>query len=113
MTQLTRSEVGLNLSYGFHRNNAYFNNGTPYVAALESTKLNALDMVLTDGGRWAFGLGYYTPVSFDDPLFYQSSGGQYSYDASGQMDHYRMGLAYMVNEQVRLGLAVTAVSGKE
>jgi long-subunit fatty acid transport protein len=113
MTQLTRSEVGLNLGYGFHRNNAYFNEGAPYAAGLESTKLNALNLVLTDGGRWAFGLGYYTPVSFEDPLFYKSSAGAYSYDATGQMDHYRMGLAYRVSEQVRLGLAVSAVTGKE
>ncbi|HKP98507.1 MAG TPA: outer membrane protein transport protein [Fibrobacteria bacterium] len=113
MTQLTRSEVGLNLSYGMHRNNVSFDNGAPHATSLEATKLNALNMVLTDGGRWALGLGYYTPVSFDDPLVYQSPEGGYAYNASGQMDHYRMALAYKVSEQVRLGFAVSAVTGEE
>jgi long-subunit fatty acid transport protein len=114
MTQLSRSEVAANLSYGYIQNDATLGGGSPASANLETTKLNALTMVLTDGGRWALGLGYYVPVSFDDPLLYRDAGGsEYLYDGQGQMDHYRLGLAYMVSEQVSLGLAATAVSGTE
>ena len=114
MTQLSRSEVGANFSYGFMKNQATLDGGNPSVVSLETTKLNALTLVLTDGGRWALGLGYYVPVSFDDPLYYRvPGGGTYAYDAEGQMDHYRLGLAYMVNEQVSLGVAVSAVGGSE
>lgn len=114
MTQLSRSEVAANLSYGFFENQATLNGGRAAPASLETTKLNALTMVLTDGGRWALGLGYYVPVSFDDPLYYRGSdGSEYLYDAEGQMDHYRLGLAYMVSEQVSLGLAASAVAGRE
>src|SRR6185369_3686288 len=42
-----------------------------------------------------------------------ADGSEYLYDAEGQMDHYRLGLAYMASEQVSLGLAATAVSGRE
>jgi long-subunit fatty acid transport protein len=114
MTQLSRSEVGANFSYGFLQNEATLAGASPSTSSLESTRLNALTMVLTDGGRWALGLGYYVPVSFDDPLFYRApGGGEYAYDAEGQMDHYRLGLAYMISEQVSLGLAASAVSGTE
>jgi long-subunit fatty acid transport protein len=113
MTQLTRSEVGVNLSYGMFRNLSYVDNDGPDKRSLESTRLNALNMVLTDGGHWALGIGYYSPVTFDDPLYFKSEGRSYTYDAEGRMDHYRMGLAYMVNEEVRLGLAASAVGGQE
>jgi long-subunit fatty acid transport protein len=114
MTQLSRSEAAANLSYGFFRNQATLAGNASAPTSLETTKLNALTLVLTDGGRWALGLGYYVPVSFDDPLSYRASdGSQYVYDADGQMDHYRLGLAYMVNEQVSLGLAASAVAGRE
>ena len=114
MTQLSRSEVAANLSYGFFQNEAIFDGGAPSPSSLETTKLNALALVLTDGGRWALGLGYYVPVSFDDPLYYRGAGGTpYAYAAEGQMDHYRLGLAYMISEQVSLGLAASAVSGRE
>lgn len=113
MTQLTRSELGVNLNYGFFENRASFQGSNPREMSLETTKLNALNMILTDGGRWALGLGYYTPVTFDDPLSFRTGDGDYSYVGSGQMDHYRMGLAYMVSEEVRLGLAATAISGQE
>jgi len=114
MTQLSRSEVAANLSYGFSENQASLNGERSSPTSLETTKLNALTMVLTDGGRWALGLGYYVPVSFDDPLAYRSADGtDYLYDGEGQMDHYRLGLAYMVSEQVSLGLAASAVSGRE
>jgi long-subunit fatty acid transport protein len=113
MTQLTRSEVGVNLSYGMFRNLAYVDNEGPDKRSLESTKLNAFNMVLTDGGRWALGIGYYSPVTFDDPLYFNANGRTYIYDAEGRMDHYRLGLAYMVNEDVRLGLAASSVGGEE
>lgn len=113
MSQLAKSEIGLNLSYGLFQNDATIQGRAPSPRTLESTKLNAIDMILTDGGRWTLGLGYYTPVSFDDPLHYTSKAGDYVYDASGQMDHYRLGLAYMVSNQVSLGLAVSAISGTE
>lgn len=113
MTQLNRSEVGLNLGYGMRRNNVSFDNGSPSATSLEATKVNALDMILSDGGRWALGLGYYTPVSFDDPLAYRAHGGSYAYNASGQMDHYRMALAFSLNPAVSLGVAASAISGRE
>jgi long-subunit fatty acid transport protein len=114
MTQLSRSEVGINVGYGMFQNNASLGNGAPSQVTLESTRLNALNLILTDGGRWALGLGYYVPVSFDDPIYYRDGdGNEYAYDAEGQMDHYRMGLAYLVNEQVSLGLAASAVGGRE
>ncbi len=114
MTQLSRSELGVNVSYGLQQNNAALNGAEANQRTLEATRLNALNLVLTDGGRWALGLGYYVPVSFDDPLSYRdASGREYAYDAEGQMDHYRMGLAYMVSEQVSLGLAASAVGGRE
>ena len=113
MTQLTRSEVAVNLSYNMFQNKVSFDNGTPNKRTLESTRLNALTLILTDGGRWALGIGYYSPVSFDDPLYFQARGGQYIYNASGRMDHYRMAIGYMVNEEVRLGLAASAVGGQE
>jgi long-subunit fatty acid transport protein len=113
MTQLTRSEVGVNLSYGIFQNKASFENGTPDRRSLESTRLNALNMVLTDGGRWALGIGYYSPVTFDDPLLFHAHGDKYAYDAEGRMDHYRLGLAYMVSEKISLGLAASAVGGQE
>jgi len=113
MTQLARSEVAANLAYNYVINQATLGGGSPSTSSLESTKLNALTMVLTDGGRWALGLGYYVPVSFDDPLLYRSGGTDYSYDGEGQMNHYRLGLAYMVSEQVSLGFAASAVNGRE
>jgi long-subunit fatty acid transport protein len=113
LTQLTRSEAGLSLSYGLARNNAAFQNGAPQIASLEATKLNALNLILTDGGRWALGLGYYSPVSFEDPLAYQAHGRAYAYTASGQMDHYRLALAYLVSARASLGLAVSAIAGRE
>jgi long-subunit fatty acid transport protein len=113
MTQLSRSEVGATFAYGFLENQASFRGGAPDKSSLESAKLNALNMVLTDGGRWSLGLGYYTPVTFDDPLAYRTGEGEYAYFATGQMDHYRLGLAYMVSEEVSLGLAASAISGQE
>lgn len=114
MTQLSRSELGVNLSYGMYGNSATLDGAMATRRTLESTKLNALTMVLTDGGRWALGLGYYVPISFDDPLYYRDKDGrEYAYDAEGQMDHYRIGLAYMVSEQMSLGLAASAVGGRE
>ncbi len=113
MTQLASSEAGLSLGYGMSRNDASFQDGTPQIASLEATKLNALNLILTDGGRWALGLGYYTPVSFDDPLAYQAHGSAYAYTASGEIDQYRMALAYLVSPQVSIGLAVSALSGRE
>jgi long-subunit fatty acid transport protein len=114
MTQLSRSEVAANLGYGFFVNQATLDGKVAAPTSLEATKLNALAMVLTDGGRWALGLGYYVPVSFDDPLSYRGSdGSEYLYDAEGQMDHYRLGLAYMVSEQVSLGLAASPLCGRE
>jgi len=113
MTQLARSEVAANLAYNYVINQATLGGANPSTSSMESTKLNALTMVLTDGGRWALGLGYYVPVSFDDPLLYRSGGTNYSYDGEGQMNHYRLGLAYMVSEQVSLGLAASAVNGRE
>ncbi|MEO7424393.1 MAG: outer membrane protein transport protein [Fibrobacteria bacterium] len=113
MTQLTRSEVGVNLGYGMFRNDASFADGAPRVASLEAIKLNALALILTDGDRWALGLGYYSPVSFEDPLSYQARGSTYAYNASGEMDHYRLALGYRVNDAVRLGFAVSAISGRE
>jgi long-subunit fatty acid transport protein len=113
MTQLSKSEVGVNLGYGYFENTSSLQGGSPSKRSLESTKLNALNIVLTDGGRWALGLGYYVPISFDDPLYYSANNREYYYNAQGQMDHYRMGLAYMASEEVRLGLAVSAISGRE
>jgi len=113
MSQLSRSEIGVNLSYGLFQNDASFQGNGPSMRTLESTKLNALNLVLTDGGRWSLGLGYYTPTTFDDPLQYAAHGSNYVYDASGQMDHYRLGLAYLLSRDVSLGLAVSAISGKE
>jgi long-subunit fatty acid transport protein len=113
MTQLARSELGMNLSYGMNENQASFEGNGPGVRTLEATKLDNLSLILTDGGRWALGLGYYSPVSFNDPLNYSARGNNYVYDATGQMDHYRMGLAYRFSEAVSLGLAVGAISGQE
>jgi hypothetical protein len=114
MTQLSRSEVAANLSYGYFQNEATLSGSSPSPSSLESTRLNALTLVLTDGGRWALGLGYYVPISFDDPLYYRAAGGsEYAYDAQGQMDHYRLGLAYMISEKVSLGLGISAVGGSE
>jgi len=113
MSQLARSEIGLNLSYGLFQNDASFQGNGPSMRTLESTKLNALNLVLTDGGRWSLGIGYYTPTTFDDPLNYSARGSEYVYDASGQLDHYRLGLAYLLSKEVSLGLAVSAISGQE
>jgi long-subunit fatty acid transport protein len=113
MSQLSRSEVGVNLSYGLTQNEAYIQGNGPSTGTLESTRLNALGMVLTDGGRWSLGLGYYSPVSFEDPLHYNARGSEYVYDASGRMDHFRLGLAYLLSNEVSLGLAVSAISGTE
>ena len=113
MTQLSRSEVGATLAYGYLENRASLRGANPDKSTLESTRLNALNMVLTDGGRWSLGLGYYAPVTFDDPLAYRTGRGEYAYHSAGQMDHYRLGLAYMVSEEVSLGLAASAISGVE
>jgi long-subunit fatty acid transport protein len=113
MTQLTKSEVGVSLGYGFAQNIASFQGGLGRERSLESTRLNAFNMVLTDGGHWALGVGYYAPVTFDDPLYYNARGRDYIYDAQGRMDHYRIGLAYKISEQASLGLAASAVGGKE
>lgn len=113
MTQLSRSEMALNLNYGYSENRSIFAGGTAGKSSLESTRLNAGTIILTDRTRWALGLGYYVPVSFDDPVMYTARGEAYAYNAEGQMDHYRMGLAYKVSEQLSLGVAVSAISGRE
>ena len=113
MTQLSRSEAALNLGYGFFQNTSRLQGGEPTERSLEATRVNTATIVLTDGGRWALGLGYYVPISFDDPLYYSASNREYYYNAQGQMEHYRMGLAYMLSEEVRLGLAVSAITGRE
>ena len=113
MTQLSRSEFALNLGYGYSENRASFDGGSPRKGNLENTRLNAASLVLTDGRRWALGLGYYVPVTFDDPVQYNARGVAYAYNAEGQMEHYRMALAYKVSEQVSLGLAASAISGEE
>jgi long-subunit fatty acid transport protein len=113
MTQLTKSEIGVNVGYGMAQNISSFQGGQGTERSLEATRLNAFNMVLTDGGHWALGAGYYVPVSFDDPLNYTARGRDYVYDAQGQMDHYRLGLAYKVSEQASLGIAASAIAGKE
>lgn len=113
MTQLARSEMAFNLNYGYSENMASFAGGNPKKGNLESTRLNAASLVLTDGHAWALGLGYYVPVSFDDPVQYNARGIAYAYNAEGQMEHYRLALAYKVNEQVSFGLAASAISGRE
>ncbi|HLP42623.1 MAG TPA: outer membrane protein transport protein, partial [Fibrobacteria bacterium] len=113
MTQLSRSEFALNLGYGYTENMASLNGAAARKGNLENTRLNAANLILTDGRRWALGLGYYVPISFDDPVQYQTKGSAYTYNAEGQMDHYRMGLAYKVSEQLSLGLAASAVTGTE
>lgn len=113
MTQLSRSELAFNLGYGYSENIATFSGGSGNKSTLENTKLNAISLVMTDGGRWALGLGYYVPISFDDPVQYTARGQAYAYNAEGQMDHYRMALAYKVSEQISLGLAASAIAGTE
>lgn len=113
MTQMRRSEMAFNLGYGYSENRASFAGGNPKQGNLESTKLNAATLILTDGNRWALGLGYYVPISFDDPVQYDARGQAYAYNAEGQMDHYRMALAYKVSEGFSLGLAASAISGLE
>lgn len=113
MTQLARSEMAFNLAYGYAENQSSFNGGAAGKSNLENTRLNAATLILTDRNRWALGLGYYVPVSFDDPVRYTARGMAYAYNAEGQMDHYRIALAYKVSEQVSLGLAGSAIAGKE
>lgn len=113
MTQLARSEMAFNLGYGYSENRASFAGGSPRKVNLENTRLNAATLILTDGDRWALGLGYYVPISFDDPVQYTARGVAYAYNAEGQMDHYRLALAYKVSEQVSLGLGASAISGRE
>jgi long-subunit fatty acid transport protein len=113
MTQLSRSEMALNLAYGYAENLASVNGAPGSKSTMENTKLNSLSLVLTDRGRWALGLGYYSPISFDDPVQYTARGQAYAWNAEGQMDHYRLALAYKVSEQVSLGLAASAISGWE
>src|SRR4051812_48321715 len=113
MTQMKQSELGVNLSYGMSENIASFNGGAGNPRSLESTRLNDVTMVLTDRCRWALGLGYYSPTSFDDPLHYTARGSDYTYDASGQMAHYRMALAYKLADNFSFGLAFGILSGRE
>lgn len=113
MTQLRKSEIALNLGYGYLENQTAVLGGMGQKRNLENTRLNALTMVLTDGQRWAFGLGYHAPVSFDDPLGYTANGRDYAYLASGHLDQYRMGIAYKASEAVSLGLAFSAMGGTE
>ncbi len=113
MTQLSRSEAALNLAYGYNENLASFDGGKPRKGTLENTRLNSGTLVLTDGRHWALGLGYYAPVTFDDPVQYNARGIAYAYNAEGNMDHYRMALAYKVSEGLSLGLAASAISGRE
>jgi long-subunit fatty acid transport protein len=58
-------------------------------------------------------LGYHSPVSFADPLAYTAHDRSYVYVADGQLDQYRLAIAYKASEQVRLGLAVSAMGGTE
>jgi long-subunit fatty acid transport protein len=113
MSQLTKSEVSLNLSYGFLENRTSVTGGSGAIRSLESTRLNALTLILTDGGRWSVGVGYSSPISFDDPLAYVAHNREYAYTANGHLDQYRLGVAYKASDVVRLGLAVSALNGQE
>jgi Outer membrane protein transport protein (OMPP1/FadL/TodX) len=113
MTQLRKSEIALNLGYGYLENQTSVMGGFGQNRNLESTRLNALTLILTDGGNWALGVGYHAPVSFDDPLGYTANGRDYAYLASGHLDQYRLGIAYKASEAVSLGLAVSAMGGTE
>jgi len=113
MAQLAKSELALNLGYGYLENRTTVSGGRGEIRSLENTRLNALTLVLTDGGKWALGLGYHAPLSFDDPLGYTAHGRAYGYNAQGQLDQYRIGVAYKASEAVNLGLAISAIGGTE
>jgi long-subunit fatty acid transport protein len=113
LTQLTKNEFALNLNYGYLENQSAVSGGTGQLSSIESTRLNALTMILTDGCKWTLGLGYHAPVSFDDPLAYRAHDKDYVYLADGQLDQYRLAIAYKASEQVRLGLAMSAMGGTE
>ncbi len=113
MTQLRKSEFALNLGYGFMENRTTVMGGQGQSRSAETTRLNALTLVLNDGHRWAFGLGYHAPVSFDDPLGYVAHGREYAYLAAGHLDQYRIGIAYKASQVMSLGLAVSAMGGTE
>jgi long-subunit fatty acid transport protein len=113
LTQLCRNEFALNLNYGYLENQTAVSGGLGQHSNIETTRLNALTLILTDGNRWALGLGYHAPVSFADPLAYSANNRDYVYVADGQLDQYRIGIAYKASDQVRLGLAVSAMGGTE
>ncbi len=113
MTQLSRSELGLNLDYRLRANATSLIGGIGSRRAVETARLGAISMVLTSGNGIAFGLGYYSPTSFDDPLQYFVAGREYAYEASGNMDHYRAAVAYAPSTRASLGFAVSVLAGKE
>lgn len=113
LTQLFKSEVALNLRYGYVENRASLAGASPLKANLEDTRVSQLALVLTDGKNLALGLGYHSPVSFDDPLYYETGTGPYTYLARGGMDHYRLGLAFAPTKSLSLGLGLSAITGRE
>jgi long-subunit fatty acid transport protein len=113
LTQLRSSEVGLNLSYRMRTNDASPAGGQGGRRSIETTRINAATLILTQGCGWAIGMGYYSPTAFDDPLQYFAQGREYAYEAFGNMDHYRVAFAYAPSKLVSVGLAASALSGTE
>lgn len=113
MTQLRNSELGLNVNYSLRTNNASPAGGVAGNRSLENIQLNDVSAVLTQGEGWAFGFGYYSPTSYNDPLQYVARGKSYNYDDLGSMDHYRLAFAYAPSPIASVGFAFTVLNGQE
>jgi long-subunit fatty acid transport protein len=113
LTQLRKSELGINLDYSMRMNDASLGGAPGSRRTIEATRVNAVSLILTQGKGWAFGMGYYSPTTFDDPIQYFSNGQEYAYEAFGGMDHYRMALAFAPSKSAAIGFAVSGLTGRE
>lgn len=113
LTQLRKSELGINLDYSMRINNASLGGAAGSRRAVEATQINAVSLILTQGNGWAFGMGYYSPTTFNDPVQYFSNGQEYAYEAFGGMDHYRLALAFAPSKIASIGFAASALTGRE
>ena len=113
MTQLQHSELGLNLDYSLRTNSAAPANGAAGLRSMDGVQLSNFSLVLTQGEGWAFGLGYYSPVSYNDPLLYSANGRTYSYYDAGSMDHYRLAFAFAPSSIASIGFAATFLNGRD
>ena len=113
MTQLAHSELGLNMNYDLRQNTAAPANGAKGKGSQDVTGVKNVALILTQGEGWALGLGFYSPTTYSYPLNYVSRGRSYSYSDGGNMDHYRLALAYAPSTTTSIGIAASYLSGRE